>query len=264
MLLKKLAIVLTVAFSVPAFAATQTWNVNTSTNGNSNGNTVTANSGGLGLTVKAWSDTGGGSDNVIRSARLVKYGSGLGAINRDEAANNQTSAPQHSIDSKDYSGSDGQDYEFVSLNFTEAVNLSHIDIGWATDSGGSINQRFGDMSFAALTGNVLNGNTWQNIVTNSTIWTNSIADVSTSGYQAIGSASIYSKVWLVGAYSSVFKSLGYTGYRNDGVKLAGLKTSTREGGGGEVPAPGSLLLLLIGLLALYTYRNSSWGGSIRA
>lgn len=262
MLLKKLAIALTVAFSVPAFAATQTWNVNTNTNGNSSGNTVTANSGGLSLTVKAWSDTGGGSDNIINTARLVKYSSGLGAINNDEAANGQTGQPQHSVDSWNYSGSDGQDYEFVSLEFSQAVNLSHINNGWATDTSGN-NQGRADMSFAALTGNVLNGNTWQNIVNNSTIWTNSISDVSSSGYQAIGSASIYSKVWLVGAYSSVFESLGYVN-NNDGFKLAGLKTSTREGGGGEVPAPGSLLLLLIGLLALYTYRNSSWGGSIKA
>ena len=254
---KLVAALVTTACCTPALAGVQTWGISQSVTGTTSSNYVTLTQGGITLTAKGWSDTKGGSDTTVERAKLVENVStstgtdyGLGIVNNDEG----TSSPSHSMDNI------GGDYDMISLEFSKAVNLSHVDIGWATDDGGKGNDGRAEMTFAAYLGggdpslnSLMNGKTWTNIASSFSGWSDSIHNVSTAGYQSIGSAGVFSKYWLVGAYNDKFKFLH--GALNDGVKLKGVKTYAMNGSS-SVPVPSSALLFLAGLMAFFAQKRT--------
>lgn len=258
-MLKKLAIALTVMVSVPAFAATQTWTGLTAFGADTT--SYNLSSGGVNLTIRAWSDTDGSNDDIVRDALLHDAGLGLGALNDDEINFDGTGSPNHSIDSISNSTNNWTDTDMISLEFNQAVNLASVWLGWTRDSetDGFSDSSVVDMSFGAFDGPVsaLNGKTWSDIVDDVLTFESSQANVAKGSYQSVTSAAgTYAKVWLIGAYNPLFSALSGQGSGNDGLKLKKFTTRTRNGG--EVPVPGTLLLILAGMLALYTYRNSSW------
>ena len=237
--------------AAPAMAATQTWNFNSSSaplSSNTNGNTVNMTSGSVNLTTSGWSDTGGSSDDLIQNARLVYYSNTLGMINRDEDG----SVPDHSVDSY------GDDFDMILLEFDTAVTLTSFSIGWALENG---NTNQADLSLLAYTGGSFSGltnETWSSLVSGGG-WSvesnfSNIPNYSTVNYAS--ASNTYSNYWLIGAYNSAFGSEGWAGAR-DGFKLAGITSSSKDTPppGGDVPEPGTLVMLASGLLALVSSRR---------
>ena len=161
--------------AMPAISMTQTWDFSSGStpfNNDNYGNSLTMNSGGVQLVVTAWSDTGDVSgDDVIQTAQLTWAQSGaLGVKNRDEP----DGSPNHSIDSvrggsegtdNDTGAISGEDDDMLLLEFSEAVDLSGIDLSWVYDSGNS----YADVSILYWDGVTGDGNiagkTWSNILT---------------------------------------------------------------------------------------------------
>jgi hypothetical protein len=271
------------------FAGTQTWNFGSSAaqlSGSGHGNELVLTSGTGGdqvtLTVSAWASTdnlcnAGGqydttntlpdADPCIRDAKLKRWSSGLGIVNRDEDANNDEAAPQHAIDNiKNGAGginiTNDFDYEMVLLSFSSEVNLSALNIGWslcgdnacstdAYSNGG----RDADISVLAHNGSsqdFFNVQTkWSDITSQGWSLVSNYSDLKTN--QSVGiSTSSYSKHWLVGAYNNVF-DMSHWSVNNDAFKFAGLTSFTKDTSTAEpVSAPATLGLFgLITLCLLY-------------
>ncbi len=248
--------------AAPGLAAIQTWDFNSSSqsfSGTGYGNSLNlTSSDGINLTVSGWSDTNdsGGADE-IQSARLIwAQGSALGVQNRDE----NTNSPNHSVDSIT-SDSDGE-FDMLLLQFDTAVSLSGIDLDWAV--GGNSSNR-ADVSILAYDGTGsagINGSTWGNVLSGNGGNYDAVGNYSNVGlsYYAVNPAQIESTSWLVGVYNPVFGSGGDAG--DDGFKLGLVTTETddpQDDPPGEVPVPGSIPLMLLGL-ALLRARISTPGG----
>ena len=67
-------------------------------------------------------------------------------------------------------------------------------------------------------------------------------------YYAVNPGDVMSTKWLIGVYNPVFGSGG--DYGDDGFKLDLVKTSTSEDPPSETPVPGSLPMILLGLVLL--------------
>ena len=228
--------------------------------GSTTGNSLVMTSGGVELTVTGWADTGCGwscgNDNEIFDAELNWQwsGSSLGMYNRDETVANGTRGNNnHSIDSID------GDYDMLLLTFDEAVSLTGIDLKWATGGGGDradISILAWDSSAGSST---LQGKTWSSILAGGGGGYVSLGNykVGLTPYNSITPV-IESTRWLIGAYNSTFGNSNYDSW-DDGFKLDSLTTSiVRDGGGGagEVPLPGSLALVLLGLAVLRDQRKN--------
>ncbi|MAT92923.1 MAG: hypothetical protein CME59_10025 [Halioglobus sp.] len=235
----------------PAMAAMQTFDFDSgsqSFSGNGNGNTLTMSSGGVGLTVRAYSDTGDVSgDDIVEAARLLwAQSSALGIQNDDE----NTSSPNHSIDS--VSGDSDGEFDMLLLEFDTEVNLEGIDLSWATDGGGN----YADVSILAYDGTggfSPLGGTWADVLSSNGGNYNSVGNYNNVGlsYYAVNGADVTSTAWLVGVYNPVFGSGSGLDSGDDGMKLSLIKTSTPDDQPpGEVPVPGSLPLMLLGLVLL--------------
>ncbi len=237
--------------AVPTLANIQVWDFNDASqnfSGSGFGNSLSlTSSDGINLTVTAWSDTNDSSgDDEIETAQLIwAQSTALGVVNRDE----DTNSPNHSIDSIT-SDSDGE-FDMLLLEFDTAVNLTHLNLDWAT---GGNQSNTTDVSILAWGGSgsaALLGNTWAGVLDNS-VGYNSAGNYSNVGlsYYSVNPTNIESTKWLVGVYNPVFGSGGDAG--DDGMKLSKIKTSTTDTPDptGEVPVPGTAALLIAGLLGL--------------
>lgn len=266
--LANLAAVIAVFVAVPAWCNVQTWDwddSNLDLSSTNYGNTLTFDGAnaidGITLVVSGWSDTANPNDNVIRSAALnwQQSGQNLGLCNRDEGnggSQNTCSSsptPSHAIDSY------GNDYDMLLLTFSTAVNLTGIDIGWQ-------NTNPTPVSILAWTGPgsaALSGQTWSSIRTGApggayqTIGNYAVPN--NTNYYSI-SNNVTSTNWLVGIYNPIFDSNNQLNYTGDyALKLNAVRTQTTPPPvpGGQIPLPGTAVLLLLGLAALRGQRQKT-------
>ncbi|MBT0585841.1 exosortase-dependent surface protein XDP1 [Alteromonas oceanisediminis] len=258
-------------------------------NGDNHGNHIAwTGDDGVSINVTAWSETAGSTsictsdpaapecntsgtspangstekDPYIRNAKLKYYGNSLGIENQD----GEGGAPQHSIDNiPNYSGAGYNDYDAVLVQFSRAVALDKIKLGWATHVGTNNNTRKADVSVIAYNGAASSvssffsaSSTWGTFLSNG--W-QKIGDYQDAQgmYSLKGNAQtdsmIESRFWLISAYNPIFG--GSLSNANDGFKLAGLETSfIVSTPTAEVSEPGTLAILSLGFAAIaYTRRR---------
>jgi len=200
---------------------------------------VFSNSGGASgpdVTVSGWSNTGSG-DSL--ETGTVKMWNGLGV-----AANGEPSgAPQHAADNN---GS----IDSILLSFASDFELQGLSIGWKKyDS---------DVTILAYTGNgapTLAGKTYSEL-TASAGWQviDHKLNLSVGKNKSINSGGISSSYWLVGAYNPLVGNSPGWSTGNDYIKISALTgTVAPPPPSGQVPAPSSILLLALGLLAVWHF-----------
>ena len=160
----------------------------------------------------------------------------------------KTDSPNHAVDNE------GGDFDMLLLSFDEAVKLLSLDLGWI--SGDS------DISLLAFNGSSFNtssllGKKWEDLIGNGWQSAGNYYNVdygSNSGN--VNSTGITSQYWLVGAYND--KLGGFTGSNknlssgNDYFKVKGVSVERPPV---NVPEPGALMLLALGLIGLGVARR---------
>lgn len=246
-------------------ATTWTW---TASPNDTSPNVISASVAGVGAvtaTPTGWADTGTGTPRVIEqqvgtgsssTTHFVTYSGGLGINNLDgctsggscDVGDTYVSAPEHAIDNN-------QRYEMVMLQFSTAVNLSSLNLGYV----GGTDADFTVMAFQGAAGKqALAGKAWNALDAGWKLVGN--YENTTTGEKNI-SNSYYSSFWLVGAYNPMVG--GGTGdATNDYFKLKsvtgcalGATTIDCKPRGGSAPEPGTLLLMGVGLVGLLRLRG---------
>jgi hypothetical protein len=198
--------------------------------------------GSVTATATAWANTANGSEGsntVLASAYLKSWDGGLGVKHNDSE---YTGSPQHAMDN------DGRKESILFSFAGDKVNLTSSYFGWiANDS---------DFSVYAYTGagaGSVSGLTYGNLTSNGWTLVGHYNEVSQSSTKSFANT-IFSSYWLIGAYNG-----GGADGTSDYFKLktvSGLTCADNPGGQGcgggssQVPEPGTLLLVSMGLLGL--------------
>jgi hypothetical protein len=224
------AIILGAAFAASALATPVTINLAPNTAGYTwtfNYTSTEAN-----VAVTGWSNKSSGNKAIAQDQIARWSGSGIGVENQN--------SPQHAVDNS--SG----DYDALLFSFNKVVDVSGLGIGWyQTDADVSVLAYTGATPFS---GNLNGfGSNWNVLLSNGWSLVGNYNRNGTGSF-AINPADIDSQYWLVGAYNSAFG--GSLSQKNDYLKL---KSITFEAV--QLPEPGTLLLLTMGLFGLVVRRR---------
>lgn len=200
------------------------------------------NVAGVNIVVSAWSDTNGGSDNIVVGGTIYKISDtlGYGITNADEASFDSDSY-SHAIDNS----GNAVDFDYILFTFDSAVTLTGANFGWAQTKTNS------QVSVAALDNLSLltsGSSTWASIAGSALAKGSYDILECATGYVSEFNFTQTAKYWLVGAYNINFGNLGGQSY-DDAFKLVAVgfdKATTPGGGTHEASAPGSLALLMLG------------------
>ena len=213
-----------------------------------------------GVTVSAYSNTGGADNTTLENATWANYkdGSGkylgLGIKNNDAYSGdtNEGKSPEHSIDNE-------QRYDMALLTFSELVKLTDLTLGWTTNDS--------DVTVMAYKGSgkpTLIGKTYSELVGLGWDSIGNYSDVGTTT-KSINDKGVFSSYWLIGAYNPLANPGGGKVTENgkstyDYIKLASVSgCSAKELGctppSNDAPEPGSMALFGLGLLGLVYQRK---------
>jgi len=226
------------AVALPVSAATTIWDFTASSptcssSGSSDGNSRNCSVGGITVTATAWANTGGASNTTLQPGIVnVFAGNGLGVNNADRSGGpggggdtDEGVVPEHAIDND-------QRKDSILLVFSTPVQLTQIEIGYA--SGDS------DMTVLAFTGGSCSspaGQTYSGLTGCGWTFVRNLSNVPVDSFTSISNGSTSSQYWLIG--TAISDVGGSTDSTSDHVKLLAVKGDTTT----KVPEPTTLLLL---------------------